>query len=45
MGRCQSGFCSTKIVEILSRELNITKTDIVKNREESRVLIGKNKTL
>ncbi|KYH34840.1 L-2-hydroxyglutarate oxidase LhgO [Clostridium tepidiprofundi DSM 19306] len=45
MGRCQSGFCSTKIADILSRELNISRMDIVKNEQESKILIGKNKTL
>jgi len=45
MGRCQSGFCSTKIADILSRELNISRMDIVKNEQASKILIGKNKTL
>lgn len=43
MGRCQSGFCSTKIVEILSRELGIACTDVTKFGGESNLLVGKDK--
>lgn len=43
MGRCQSGFCSTKIVEILSRELGIARTDVTKFGGESNLLVGKDK--
>ncbi|KGK89346.1 NAD(P)/FAD-dependent oxidoreductase [Clostridium sp. HMP27] len=45
MGRCQSGFCSTKIVTILSRELNIPEIEITKFGGESRLLIGRNKEI
>lgn len=31
MGRCQGGFCSPKVMEILSRELSIPETQIRKN--------------
>jgi glycerol-3-phosphate dehydrogenase len=30
MGRCQGGFCSPRVVEILSRELGVEPTDITK---------------
>lgn len=43
MGRCQSGFCSTKIVEILSKELGIACTDVTKFGGESNLLVGKDK--
>ena len=43
MGRCQAGFCSTKIVEILARELNIPITQVTKFGGKSNVLISKNK--
>ena len=43
MGRCQAGFCSAKIVDILARELNIDRLEITKFGEESKLLVGKNK--
>ena len=43
MGRCQGGFCCSKVLEILSRELNLPKTKITKNGEDSELLIGLNK--
>jgi len=43
MGRCQSGFCSAKIVEILAKELNIPMTEITKFGGNSNLLTGKNK--
>lgn len=45
MGRCQAGFCSTKIVAILSRELNVPETEITKFGGKSNILIGKNKEI
>lgn len=45
MGRCQSGFCSTKIVEILSRELNISPMEITKYGGDSKLLVGRNKNI
>ncbi len=35
MGRCQSGFCNPKVVEILSRELQIDESKIRKSGEGS----------
>ncbi|MDV3426006.1 MAG: NAD(P)/FAD-dependent oxidoreductase [Bacillota bacterium] len=43
MGRCQSGFCSAKIVEILAKELNVPMTEITKFGGTSNLLTGKNK--
>lgn len=43
MGRCQSGFCSTRIVDILSRELQVPVTEITKFGGESKILCCKNK--
>lgn len=40
MGRCQSGFCSPRVMEILSRELGIPMTEITKNGGNSRFLTG-----
>lgn len=40
MGRCQAGFCSPRIVEILARELGRDMGDICKNNDGSRFLTG-----
>ena len=41
MGRCQSGFCSPKVMEILARELNMDITEIHKNSKSSYVALEK----
>lgn len=43
MGRCQSGFCSPKVVEILARELGVDSGQIMKAGNGSTVLTGYNK--
>ena len=43
MGRCQSGFCSPRTMEILARELNRSMSDITKSGGESRIIVGTNK--
>ncbi len=43
MGRCQAGFCSPKVVEILSRELGISEQEITKSGRGSEILRGINK--
>ena len=43
MGRCQSGFCSPKIVGILARELNVSPDEITKLGGNSYFLDGINK--
>jgi glycerol-3-phosphate dehydrogenase len=40
MGRCQSGFCSNRIVEILSEELDIPRTEVTKFGKGSKALVG-----
>lgn len=35
MGRCQGGFCTPKIIKILSRELNMPPSEITKRGNES----------
>ena len=45
MGRCQSGFCGPRVVDILSKELNIKPTRITKNGGSSRILLGETKQL
>lgn len=41
MGRCQGGFCSTRIAEILSEELNVSIENITKFGGNSRLLVSK----
>lgn len=43
MGRCQGGFCGPKVVEILSRELNIEPTEVLKDSRGSKMIFGRNK--
>lgn len=43
MGRCQGGFCSPKVVEILSNELKLSKEEITKCGKGSYFLTGDNK--
>lgn len=43
MGRCQSGFCSPRTMEILARELGVSMADITKTGGESRLVVGTNK--
>lgn len=40
MGRCQGGFCESRIVEILSRELGKKPEEILKENKGSEILIG-----
>ena len=40
MGRCGSGFCSPRTVEILARELGVPMSEITKCGGESVILIG-----
>ena len=43
MGRCQGGFCSPRVMEILSRETGKPIEEITKRGGASKVLVGKNK--
>lgn len=43
MGRCQGGFCSPYVVEILARELGLDYTEITKFGGESYINVGKTK--
>ncbi len=40
MGRCQGGFCSPRVLAILSEELGIPYTEVTKCGGESRLLTG-----
>ena len=43
MGRCQSGFCSPKTMEILARELGKDMAEITKCGKNSQIILGINK--
>lgn len=43
MGRCQSGFCSPRVMGILARELDIPVEEITKSGGNSRIIEGVNK--
>ena len=43
MGRCQSGFCSPRTMEILAKELNMDMFDITKSGGNSNIIVGMNK--
>ena len=41
MGRCQAGFCSPRVMDLLSRELGLDLTEIRKNGEDSQIVLEK----
>ncbi len=43
MGRCQGGFCGSKVVEILSRELGVPMNEITKFGGESKIIFERTK--
>ena len=43
MGRCQAGFCSPRVMEILQRELNIPLEEVRKNDAGSYLVLEKTK--
>lgn len=43
MGRCQGGFCSPRVMEILARELGGNQSEITKSGGGSRLIVGANK--
>ena len=43
MGRCQGGFCAPRVVELLSRELNVPAGEIVKDRAGMKILFEETK--
>lgn len=45
MGRCQGGFCSPKVLNILARELKLDPTEIQKADAGSEIIVGLNKEL
>lgn len=45
MGRCQSGFCAPRTMEIISRECGMSMSDITKAGGASRLIAGTNKDI
>ena len=43
MGRCQGGFCSPRVMEILARELGVDQSEITKRGGDSKLIVGVNK--
>lgn len=43
MGRCQGGFCSPKVMEIIARERKISMSDVTKSGGASKLIVGENK--
>ena len=41
MGRCQMGFCTPRIMEILARELKIDIDDVTKKGKDSKLIVSK----
>lgn len=40
MGRCQAGFCSPRVIEILARELGVEQSEITKSGGDSKIIVG-----
>ena len=43
MGRCQGGFCSPRVMEIIARERGIAITEVTKSGGKSKLIVGVNK--
>lgn len=43
MGRCQAGFCSPRVMDILSRELGLSLEEISKSGGDSKIVLGRTK--
>lgn len=41
MGRCQAGFCSPRVIQILARELGVSELKVQKAGEQSGLLMGR----
>ena len=43
MGRCQGGFCSPRVMEIIARERGIEISEVTKSGGKSKLIVGVNK--
>lgn len=44
-GRCQAGFCSPRVMEILAREWNLNMDEVTKFGKNSKIVLGTNKDM
>jgi len=44
-GRCQGGFCTSRVLQIMAEELNVSPVEITKRNDASYILKGKTKSL
>ena len=40
MGRCQGGFCFMRVMELIAREHKIPLEEVIKENENSRIIVG-----
>ena len=45
MGRCQGGFCSPRVMELLEQEVPMSPFDVTKNGENAKIVFGYNKQI
>jgi len=45
MGRCQSGFCRSRVISILARELGISEQEVTMAGDKSQELLYRGKQL
>lgn len=43
MGRCQGGFCGPRVLELLSKNLNISEIDVLQDKQGTYILTGDTK--
>ena len=43
MGRCQGGFCSPRVMDLLKKYRNVPMTDITKSGGKSQIVFGYSK--
>jgi len=41
MGRCQGGFCTCRVMDLISRETGMSKEEITTRGEGSNVVVGR----
>ncbi|MCR5546857.1 MAG: NAD(P)/FAD-dependent oxidoreductase [Lachnospiraceae bacterium] len=45
MGRCQGGFCSPRVMELLEQEVPMSPFDVTKNGPDAKIVFGYNKQI
>jgi glycerol-3-phosphate dehydrogenase len=44
-GRCQGGFCTSRVIKIMAEELNVSPLEITKNGRGSYILTSETKSV